>query len=82
MEMLGVDVRLIDWGRATTRTHVALLYVELQGWMTDASAKWARHATAMGELRHLELKDGSLVDLNTRSELRVSIGAKAGAKQP
>jgi transmembrane sensor len=54
---------------------VAVLYVESNGWLSDEHPPWVRHSTAVGQQRHVVLQDGSHVDLNTATELRVRIGS-------
>jgi transmembrane sensor len=49
---------------------LALLYVEFR----HPPERWTAQSTAVGEVRHLVLQDGSKVDLNTASEIRVCVG--------
>ena len=52
---------------------VALLYVEREDWRADTRPRGAVHSTAVGEVRHLLLEDGSRVDLNTDSQIRTRV---------
>ncbi|MCU1259130.1 MAG: hypothetical protein JWO80_2015, partial [Bryobacterales bacterium] len=54
---------------------LALLYVESKDWRNNARPTWTDYSTAVGELRHLVLQDGSQVDLNTGTEIRTRVDA-------
>jgi ferric-dicitrate binding protein FerR (iron transport regulator) len=48
---------------------IALLYVECRDWAdTDTRPRGKVESTAVGEMRHLLLDDGSGIDLNTRRQ--------------
>jgi ferric-dicitrate binding protein FerR (iron transport regulator) len=62
---------------------LALLYVERKDWLADAPPAGVAHSARIGELRHLVLKDGSYVDLNTGSEIRTfRCGQARGGPHP
>jgi transmembrane sensor len=52
---------------------VALLYVGRADWPADTRSRGAVHSTAVGDVRHLLLEDGSQVDLNTDSQIRTRV---------
>ena len=77
-ELAGLHKMVTAAGRfigCTAIAAVALLYVERQDWRADTCPQGAVHSTAVGEVRHLLLEDGSRVDLNTNSEIVTRIEA-------
>jgi transmembrane sensor len=77
-ELAGFHKMVTSAGRFigyTAIAAVALLYVERQDWRADTCPQGATHSTAVGEVRHLLLEDGSRVDLNTNSEIVTRIEA-------
>jgi transmembrane sensor len=77
-ELAGLHKMVTSAGRfigCTAIAAVALLYVERQDWRADTCPQGAVHSTAVGEVRHLLLEDGSRVDLNTNSEIVTRVEA-------
>lgn len=61
------------WAAAAAFAAVAVLCV----WQRDLLTGWRSYATSVGEQRSVELSDGSIVQLNTRSRLKVRISGEA-----
>jgi transmembrane sensor len=45
-------------------------------WVWQQQFGWQHHDTGVGCLEHIVLEDGSIIDLNTNSDLRVRVGDK------
>jgi transmembrane sensor len=54
----------------------ALLSVDSARWLPTPAAAWIRYVTPVGEQQKISLQDGSTLDLNTGSEIKVRITAR------
>ncbi len=76
-----IDADLLAAPRRRRRWPMALaasvLAAALAGaWVWQQQFGWQHHDTGVGCLEHIVLEDGSIIDLNTNSDLRVRIGDK------
>jgi transmembrane sensor len=77
----GVDADLLARSERRRRWPMALaaslLAAAIAGaWSWQQQFGWQHHDTGVGCLEHIVLEDGSVIDLNTNSELRVRIADK------
>jgi transmembrane sensor len=71
-DLLAKPVRR-RWPLALAASVIAATIVGAWAWQQQFG--WQHHDTGVGCLEHIVLEDGSVIDLNTNSDLRVRLGA-------
>lgn len=59
---------------AAIAASIAVLSVAVGAWIYVENFRWQRHETPIGGLSRVTLDDGSVIDLNTNSAIRVRLG--------
>jgi transmembrane sensor len=76
----GVDADLLapprrTWSLALAASMLIALFIA-GGWFAHTQLGWQHYETRIGSLSRIVLEDGSVVDLNTNSDIRVRIGTQ------